>query len=91
MPHSTMACRRCSRTTRAPRRGLCTGCYWHVLKHGDLIDYPAMRTTIDLDEVAWLRSFGHGTHLIAARLGVTAHAVWVAERRAARAEAGDRR
>lgn len=84
MPHTTMACRRCSRTTHAPRRGLCTGCYWHARKHDDLADYPAMRTTIDLDEVSWLRSAGHGTHAIAARLGVTSHAIWVAEARSDR-------
>lgn len=92
MPHTTMPCRRCTSTTHAPRRGLCTGCYWHVRTHDQLADYPPLRTTIDLDEVSWLRSHGNSTEQIATRLGVTPHGVRVAEHRAlVRAEAGERR
>ena len=88
MPNTEMACRRCENTTRAPRRGLCTGCYWHARKYDELADYTPMRNVIDLDELAWLRSAGYGTHQIAARLGVTTHAIWNAEARA-RTKAGE--
>ncbi len=91
MPHTTMACRRCTTTTRAPRRGLCTGCYWHARNQDQLVDYPRTRPQVDLEEVAFLRSQGQSRADIAATLGVTDHAVRVAEWRAARTEAGERR
>lgn len=89
MPNTTMSCRRCEATTRAPRRGLCTGCYWHVRTYGDLADYPAMRNVIDLADVAELRSRGNTIRQIADRLGVTKHAVYAALARGR--NAGERR
>ncbi len=88
MPSTTMSCRRCEITTCAPRRGLCTGCYWHVRTYGDLADYTPMRNVIDLDDVAELRTRGNNTRQIADRLGVTKHAVYAAVARGRKA--GDR-
>lgn len=89
MPNTIMSCRRCHITTRAPRRGLCTGCYWHARKYDQLADYTPMRNVIDLDDVAELRTRGNTIRQIADRLGVTKHAVYAAAARARKA--GDRR